>query len=375
MSRGRILVTGGAGFIGSHLVDRLVEAGYAVRVLDALLPQIHPDGSPVYLNREAEFRHGDVRDAEVVGRAIADVDVVVHFAAAIGVAQSMYEPIHYSSVNVVGTAAVLEALVKEGRRPRRLIVASSMSIYGEGMYECLACGPQPGAPRPAVQLARQDWAMRCPHCGLAMEARPTPETKPIAPTSIYALNKRDQEDMVLLAGRSLGIPAIALRFFNVYGQRQALSNPYTGVCAIFASALLNKRRPRVYEDGLQQRDFVHVRDIVTACMLAIERDGVAEGVFNIGTGRPINLLELAALLGRQIPHAEDIEPEIVGRFREGDIRSCYADVTRASEVFGFSARVALEEGVRELAAWVGEQSSVDRADQALAELERYRLLR
>ena len=375
MKKGRVLVTGGAGFIGSHLVDRLVDAGYDVRVLDALLPQVHASGVPSFVNREAEFQQGDVRDPEAVQKALAKVDVVVHFAAAVGVGQSMYEIAHYSSVNVLGTATLLDVLMKSGRRPGRMIVASSMSIYGEGLYHCEDCGPQSPGPRSGSQLVRHDWSVRCPACAELMSSRPTPETKPIVPTSIYALNKRDQEEMMLLLGRTLGIPTVALRFFNVYGQRQALSNPYTGVGAIFSSALLNGRRPLVFEDGLQERDFIHVSDVVTACMLAIERDDIGDIVANVGTGRATNLLQLTMLLRRHIARAEDIEPEIVGRFREGDVRSCYADVRRARELLGFAARVPLEEGVKELTVWVLEQSSADRARDALGELQRFRLLK
>jgi dTDP-L-rhamnose 4-epimerase len=375
VSKGSVLVTGGAGFIGSHLVDRLVEAGYSVRVLDALLPQVHGDNVPTFVNREAEFCRGDVRKPETVRDALSGVDVVVHFAAAVGVGQSMYEIAHYASVNVLGTGTLLDVLVKGQHRPRRMIVASSMSIYGEGLHHCEGCGPQSTGPRPVSQLVRHDWAVRCPACGEPMESRPTPETKPSVPTSIYALNKRDQEEMMLLVGRSLGIPTVALRFFNVYGERQALSNPYTGVGAIFSNAFLNGRRPLVFEDGLQERDFIHVSDVVAACMLAIERDDVGDTVVNVGTGRPTTVFKLAVLLRRNIARAEDIEPEIVGRFREGDIRSCYADVRRAQDLLGFSAQVQPEEGVKDLARWVTEQSSVDRAREALEALQRYRLLR
>jgi dTDP-L-rhamnose 4-epimerase len=303
------------------------------------------------------------------------MDVVVHLAACVGVGQSMYEIAHYSSINVLGTATLLDILVKGGHRPRRMIVASSMSIYGEGLYHCGACGPQSARPRSVDQLIGRDWKVRCPTCGEPMDSRPTPEAKVTAPTSIYALNKRDQEEMMLLLGRSLGIPTLALRFFNVYGQRQALSNPYTGVCAIFSSAFLNGRQPPVLEDGLQERDFIHVSDVVTACMLAVECHDVADAVMNIGTGRATNLLELAALLRRHIPGAEAIDPQIMGRFREGDIRSCYADTSQARRLLQFSSRVTLEEGVKELAAWVAEQMSSDHSQDALRELERYRLLR
>jgi dTDP-L-rhamnose 4-epimerase len=374
VSKGLVLITGGAGFIGSHLVDELLDSGYRVRVLDALLPQVHPSGVPAYLAPNADLQHGDVRDPDTLRKALAGVDVVVHFAAAVGVGQSMYEITHYCSVNVMGTATLLEALVKEKRRPKRLLVASSMSIYGEGLYSCASCGPQSPGPRATAQLETHEWTMRCPRCSGAMEPRPTPETKPLIPTSVYAVNKRDQEEMVLTVGRSIGIPAIALRFFNVYGTRQSLSNPYTGVAAIFASALLNGRAPLVFEDGLQARDFVHVRDVARACRFAIEED-VADLALNVGTGRPTSLIELLALLQREIPSGRDVVPQVVGRFREGDIRSCYADVTLAREMLGFTAQVALDEGIKDLASWVVGQSSVDRSAEALDELRSFRLIR
>jgi dTDP-L-rhamnose 4-epimerase len=372
--RGRALVTGGAGFIGSHLIDLLLRQGYAVRILDALSPQVHPAGRPSYLDAEAELRVGDVRDPDAVRAALRDADVVVHFAAAVGVGQSMYEAVHYSSVNVVGTATLLEAIVKEKLRPRKVLVASSMSIYGEGLYSCPSCGPQSPRPRPSEQLARRDWAMRCSRCGAVMEPEATPEEKPCHPTSVYAVNKRDQEEMVLAVCRSIGVPAVAMRFFNAYGERQALSNPYTGVAAIFSSALLNRKRPLVFEDGAQRRDFIHVSDIVEGCALALQNDGVQDEVFNLGTGVGTTLLELLTLLSAQIS-AGGVEPQILGTFREGDIRACYADVRRARERLGFAPRVSLPQGVRELARWVESQSSVDLSASALDELRRHELAR
>jgi dTDP-L-rhamnose 4-epimerase len=208
-----------------------------------------------------------------------------------------------------------------------------------------------------------------------MEPRPTPETKRLSPTSVYAIGKRDQEEMVLTVGASLGIAAVALRFFNVYGERQALSNPYTGVGAIFSSALLNQRRPLLFEDGRQLRDFIHVSDVVEACTLAIQREDVRGVVLNVGTGRPTSVLDLAGLLAREIPGGQDLAPEVVGRFRHGDIRACYADISRARELLGFSAQVPLERGVKELAAWVAHQENHDRSEIALRELERHRLVR
>lgn len=374
LSRGRVLITGGAGFIGSHLADRLLASGYDVRALDVLLPQVHPDGPPSYLDPAVELRVGDVRDAGAVDSALDGVDLLVHFAAAVGVGQSMYEVSHYCSVNVLGTATLLEAIVKRARPLRRMLVASSMSIYGEGLYECPRCGPQAPSPRPDAQLAVRDWELHCPTCGAATAPRPTPESKPLVPTSIYAINKRDQEEMVLTMGRALGIAAVALRFFNVYGTRQALSNPYTGVAAIFSSALLNGRAPLVFEDGGQLRDFVHVSDITRACQLALETDGARDQVMNVGTGQPCDLLGLLTALQQALTPESPLPPEIVGRFRAGDIRACYADVTRAREQMGFVAQVKLEDGVKELAAWVASQSSSSDSQRALQELDRLRLI-
>jgi dTDP-L-rhamnose 4-epimerase len=369
-----VLVTGGAGFIGSHLVDSFLAGGYRVRILDALLPQVHPKGRPEYLNPEAELREGDVRDAEAVRSALEGVDTVVHFAAAVGVGQSMYQVADYCSINVMGTAVLLEELVKSKRRPSRMLVASSMSIYGEGLHLCAACGFKGAALRSPEQLAAREWAVKCPRCSQAMRTAPTPETMPVAPSSVYAVNKRDHEELVLAMGRSLGISAVALRFFNVYGDRQALSNPYTGVGAIFSSALLNGQRPLVFEDGLQERDFIHIKDIARACMLAIETEGTAGEVFNIGTGRPTSLLRLLELLRGAIPGAKEIEPEIVGRFREGDVRACYADISKARERLMFTPTVDFEDGVVSLAEWVAAQTSEDKSRAALAELDTYKLV-
>jgi dTDP-L-rhamnose 4-epimerase len=374
-ARGRVLVTGGAGFIGSHVVDRLLARGYPVRILDALLPQVHSSFPPEYLNPEAELIVGDVRDRVMVKRALDGVDTVLHLAAAVGVGQSMYQIEHFTSVNVMGTATLLEVLVQERRPLRRIVVASSMSLYGEGLFECPTHGPQAPAPRPAAQLAARDWSLHCPRCEAPMDPRPTPESKPLIPTSIYAINKRDHEEMILVGARSLGIPALALRFFNVYGARQALSNPYTGVAAIFSSALLNGQRPLVFEDGLQSRDFVHVSDIAEACVLAAEKVDVTDEVLNVGTGTATDLLTLFDLLRREIAGSPGIEPQVLGKFREGDIRSCYADISRIRARLGYEPKVALRDGVKELAAWVASQTSRSLSTQALKELEAHRLVR
>jgi dTDP-L-rhamnose 4-epimerase len=314
---------------------------------------------------------GDVRSTDHVRRALAGAQAVVHFAAAVGVGQSMYEIGHYCSVNVQGTAVLLEEIVRASNRPNRIIVASSMSTYGEGLYRCPTCGPQAPRLRPPEQLVSREWELRCPVCQQPCVPMPTPEGKPLAPSSVYAVNKRDQEEMTLAVARSLRIPAVALRFFNVYGERQALSNPYTGVAAIFSSCLLNGQRPPVFEDGHQARDFIHVSDIARACRMAIEAEGVSDAVFNVGTGQPTSLLALLTLLQKEI---RDVEPEVLGRFREGDVRTCYADTSRIRGALGYEARVPLEEGVRSLAAWVASQTSSDHTREALDELRRHRLV-
>jgi dTDP-L-rhamnose 4-epimerase len=372
-ARERVLVTGGAGFIGSHLTDRLLERGYEVRILDSLVPQVH-ERTPPYLNPLSELRQGDVRDPEVVRHALEGVDSVVHFAAAVGVGQSMYEVSEYCSANVMGTANLLEILVKDKRRPRRVLVASSMSIYGEGSYDCAQCGRQEPPPRPAQQLADRDWSMRCPRCRGEMAPAPTAEGKRLRPTSVYAINKRDQEEMVLAVCRGIGVPAVALRFFNVYGHRQSLSNPYTGVAAIFSSALLNGRAPLVFEDGHQLRDFIDVRDIVSACMLALETEGIVDEVFNVGTGVASSVLDLFEAL-RQELSSGSIRPEVMGTYREGDIRACYADITRARTRLGFTPQILMKDGLRDLARWVAAQTSVDSSREALAALKQHRLVR
>jgi dTDP-L-rhamnose 4-epimerase len=354
-----VLITGGAGFIGSHLSDELLREGYRVRALDSLVEQVHGTSQrPEYLTDEVELIAGDVRNAEVVRGALEGVDAVVHLAARVGVGQSMYELAEYAGANTAGTGVLLEQLLDHP--VRKLVVASSMSVYGEGAYE-----PVPAVERPREQLERGDWEPRGPN-GEELRPVPTPESKEPSLASVYALTKYDQERMCLLYGAAYGVPTVALRFFNVYGPRQSLSNPYTGVLAIFASRLLNDRRPLVYEDGGQRRDFVNVADVARACRLALERDGADGRPVNVGSGRSASVLEIAAELSRVL--GKDLEPEIPGKFRAGDIRHCFADVTVAREALGFEAQVPLEDGMAELAAWLEGQVATDRFDEAAAEL-------
>ena len=360
----RVLITGGAGFIGSHLADRLLADGHEVRALDNLDRQVHPDGErPDYLDADVELQAGDVRDRDTVRRALDGVDAAVHLAAAVGVGQSMYEIERYTSINAIGAAVVLEEALERRDKVRKLLVASSMSIYGEGQYRNPRTGESGLAPwlRPEEQLAAREWDIRGDD-GTPLEPEPTAETKPLRPASIYAIGKRDHEDMVLTVGAAYGIASVALRFFNVYGERQALSNPYTGAAAIFSSRLLNDRPPLVFEDGKQTRDFIDVRDIARCCELALEQDGADGRTVNVGTGVPRSILEVAQTLARGL--GKEIEPEIVGKYRAGDIRHCYADTRLAQELLGFRAEIPFEAGMQDLLAWLEGQEAEDSVDAA-----------
>ena len=361
----RILITGGAGFLGSHLADELLQQGYEVRALDALSPQVHEDGArPAYLSPEVELQTGDMRDAAAVERALENVDGVVHLAAAVGVGQSMYEIVRYTDINNIGTAVLLEAL---SRKPvERLVVASSMSIYGEGLYRTPGGALVEGTERSLEQLKARQWEVRDEN-GAILTPEPTPETKSAALASVYALSKYDQEKLCLIVGRAYNIPTTALRFFNIYGPRQSLSNPYTGVLAIFAARYLNHQPPLINEDGEQKRDFVHVRDVARACRLALEQPSAIGETFNIGSGRALSVNQIADKLARVLD-ATDIEPIVAGKYRVGDIRHCFADISKASAQLGYEPRVGLDEGMDEMAQWLEGQVAIDRAEEAGAEL-------
>ncbi len=361
-----ILITGGAGFIGSHLADRLLAEGHKVRVLDNLDPQVHGTGAarPGYLDSEVELQVGDVRDPDAVNRAIDGVDAVYHLASAVGVGQSMYDVARYTEVNNLGTALLLEALI--AHPVRRLVVASSMSLYGEGMYQSPDGSLWPGAERDVEQLRVGDWELRN-NLGEPLTPVPTPESKPPAIASVYALSKFDQERMCMVVGRAYGIETVALRFFNAYGARQALSNPYTGVMAIFASRLLNGHPTVIYEDGGQLRDFVSVYDVARACALALETPEAAWMVINVGSGEPCTIRNVAETMSVALNRPE-LAPEINGKYRVGDIRHCFADISLARDVLGYSPRISLEAGISDLASWLVEQESTDRVAEASAQL-------
>lgn len=363
--RQRVLITGGAGFIGSHLADALLADGHTVRAFDSLDPQVHGSEPerPAYLDRDVELVVGDVRDPIALERALEGMDAVVHLAARVGVGQSMYEPRDYAAVNSVGTATLLEALA---RRPvERLVVASSMSIYGEGLYRDGSGHLHSAVERDPERLRRGQWDCLDEH-GAALEPLPTPEWKPPCLASVYALSKFDQERLCLLWGRSRGVGTVALRLFNVYGPRQALSNPYTGVLAIFAARLLNRRPPVVFEDGHQLRDFVSVHDVARAFALALSSRRAVGQVLNIASGQTRTVLEVAADLATVLD--QDLEPEVPGRCRVGDVRHCTADISRARDLLDYRPEVDFERGLAELAAWLRGRIPVDRVELAHQEL-------
>jgi dTDP-L-rhamnose 4-epimerase len=360
-----ILITGGAGFIGSHLADDLVHRGHRVRAFDNLSPQVHGDaaGRPTYLHPAVELMRGDVTDPLAVRRALTGIDAVFHLAAAVGVGQSMYAIDHYTSTNNLGTAVLLQEIVS--RPVSRLVVASSMSLYGEGLYRTPDGAVTPGLERGLEQLRAGDWEVRGAD-GSVLEPQPTPESKPPSLSSVYALSKFGQERLCLMIGRAYHIPTVALRFFNVFGTRQALSNPYTGVLAIFASRLMNDNPPLIFEDGLQRRDFVSVSDVVQACRLALDAPAAAGQAFNVGSGQSYTVRSVAEMLAGIL--GRSIAPDVCGKYRVGDIRHCFADIARARAVLGYEPRVRLEEGLVELAEWLRDQAAVDHVAVASREL-------
>jgi dTDP-L-rhamnose 4-epimerase len=371
----RILITGGAGFIGSFLAEHLAAKGHAIRVLDSLDPQVHPQGSPSYLPPAVEMRIGDVRDKQAVVAALDGVDVVIHCAAAVGVAQSLYRVQHYVDTNVGGAAVVLEAIAERRQPLRKLLIPTSMTGYGEGVYRRCSDG---AFVRPDIRtdddVRRHGWEPVDPTTADRLEAVGTPEDAALRARNVYALTKRYQEELALSLGRVYGFPVVCLRLFNVYGPRQALTNPYTGVLAIFLSRLLAGQPPLVYEDGNQTRDFVSVHDVVRAAALAIDHPTLGDVVLNIGTGIARRIADvardLAVLVGRP-----DLAPAVSGRFRVGDVRHCYADARRAEERLGFTPAVDWQDSLAEILAWARSAPTGDHFDRADGELRARGLVR
>ena len=370
-----ILVTGGSGYIGSHLLDALVAREYRVTVLDNLEPQVHRSGTwPTYANAKAEYVKGDVRDRSVFEPLVLRSQAVVHFGAAVSVGQSMYQVDRYVDVNTRGTAVLLDILVNAAHHVEKVIVASSIGVYGEGAYECATHGVVAPTIRSEQQLALRDWEQHCPYCSTHVRSIPTPEDKALYRDNIYSMTKYHQEEMVLLIGKTYGIPSVAPRFFNVYGPRQSLSNPYAGVAAIWLSRLLNGKQPIVFEDGGQLRDFVSIHDVVDCLVLMLENPGADYLPVNIGSGETITILDIAKLLTRLL--GVSIEAQVTQTGRKFDIRHNTADIARARQTLGYAPKISLEEGFSELIAWAKTTPdvAVDFFDKALQELQEKGLL-
>ena len=359
----RVLVTGGAGFIGSHLVDALVERGNEVRILDSLDPQVHGKEAkpPGFLPSQADVKIGSLLDPGMLNTALDGVDVVFHQAAVVGVGQSMYEIARYCEQNTLGAARLLEAVVARRDQIRKVVVASSMSIYGEGAYVDDTGERRTGRRTPEA-LGRHDWSVYERGTTQPLQDVATDEEKCLEPSSVYAINKRDHEELFLTVGRAYNIPTVALRYFNAYGSRQALSNPYTGVGAIFASRVLAGHRPCVFEDGHQKRDFVHVSDVVQANVLAMDTDRADYEALNIGSGESVSVLEVAGAVALSLGR-EDLVPDVTGNYRQGDIRNCYADISKARRLLGYEPTVQFAEGVTELVEWAAHQDASDTFDE------------
>ena len=369
----KILVTGGAGFIGSYIVDLLVENGDEVFIFDNLDPQVHPNSiQPDYLNKNAHFTQGDVRDIEALAKAVENAEQVYHMAAAVGVGQSMYQIAKYVEVNTLGTANLLDVLTNRKNRVQKVLVAGSMSSYGEGRYRCLTHGLIDPPLRTEEQMAEGAWELTCPECEDILLPVLTDESKPQDCNSIYATTKKDQEEMTIMWGKAYSIPTTALRFFNVYGPRQSLSNPYTGVCAIFLSRLLNGKPPVIYEDGLQSRDFISVKDIAQACYTAMNDEWADHKVFNVGNGIPLTIRKIAETLAEIL--SLEIEPDITQEFRKGDVRHCIADISKIRGTLGYVPKISFNDGMTELIEWTKSTQSADGYEKASSELEKHGLL-
>jgi dTDP-L-rhamnose 4-epimerase len=352
----QVLVIGGAGFIGSHTVDALLQQGHAVRVADNLDSQVHPKGEPPeYLNRAAEFAQVDLRDIAALRKAVAGVDAVFFFAGAVGVGDSMYRIRHYAEANLMGAANFLEILANDRHSIQKVVLSSSVTVYGEGKYRCPKHGVVFPTLRSAEQIAARQWEPVCAvddgnrKCGQQLEALPLDEEKPLAPQSVYAITKQNQEQMFLTVGRTYHVPVAVLRYFNVLGTRQALSNPYTGVAKIFAASLAHGEAPILYEDGLQSRDFVHVRDVVQANLLALEKHEANHEIFNVGTGRPASVMEVAAALAKIQNFRGELKAS--GRCRAGDVRHCWADISKIRTRLGYEPRSVFPLGLEDVVEW------------------------
>lgn len=377
MTTKSILITGGAGFIGTHLARIALEAGHKVRIFDNLSPQVHGGESNYVAPTGAEFVFGDVTVSSEIQRALFGVDTVIHLAAETGTGQSMYEIERYYRVNVQGTAALFDILANTDHDVENVVLGSSRSVYGEGAYLCRTCDPSgarryPPA-RTAAQLAAHQWTSLCPECAGKIEPTATREEDRLDPASIYAATKLAQEELVRVACRALGIAHAILRFQNVFGEGQSLRNPYTGILSIFSTRIRLGQSLPIFEDGEETRDFVHVEDVAHALLRSIERP-IAEGVtLNVGSGQPTSIMNVARLLAKIMK--SDIQPHVTGEYRIGDIRHNFADVSQLRNVLGYYPRISVEDGMRRFSEWVETQPiPEDLLARANAELKARKLM-
>jgi len=351
-SEKRALVTGAAGLIGSHLTDLLVREGWKVRALDNLEPQTHRRGKPAWIHPKAEFIHGDIRDRETIATALDKIDIVFHQAAYGGYMPEISKYVH---VNSLGTAQMLEVIREKSLPIQKIIVASSQAVYSEGAGICPRHGLVFPTVRPIEQLRKGDWEVHCPICGAITKSAPTPENAPVGGETVYGLTKVDQEKLVLLWGKQVGVPAVALRYSCTYGPRQSIFNPYTGVIAIFCTRLLNNLSPVLYEDGRQTRDFSFVEDIARANLLAAETDKLDGLAVNVGGGKGVPIRQVAQILSKALKI--DIEPEARGEFRPGEMRHLTSDTTKIRSA-GYKPQIELEEGIQRYIDWIRSQSDI-----------------
>lgn len=368
----KILVTGGAGFIGSHLVDRLINLGHHVTILDNLESQVHRGRQPKYINKEADFVKGDVRDYKVLHSVLSKKNIVFHLASRVGVAQSNYEIEKYVNTNVGGMANLLDIAVNQKLSLQKIIMTASMTSYGEGSYRCASHGLVKPHLRQAADVRKGQWDPHCPLCQKTIRSVETTEQALINNNSIYSLTKNVQEELLSFIGTAYHIPFVSLRCFNVYGPRQSLSNPYTGVSAIFISRLKHNRPPVVYEDGNQTRDFVSVHDVVDALIASMNNENAKSEILNIGSGKPTKIKDLAVAIAKVL--GKKIKPQITGEFRLNDIRHCFADISKAKKVLGWQPKISLNDGLQELVSWSHQETAKDLFDLAEKQLRDKSLL-